>query len=552
MGKKMFTVEKKFINNSDEGLLKNILDEIEVFENFLFEKKWCTTNSTVNWSLRIEDGCKCPILESNGFITVGIEFLKKTYMIAYYFVLFFAKKLANKDVLNKNIETIIYNKDEFFLWSVDERNWKKMECGVISKHIDYVFLYAIHFFINHEIGHTRHYGDGPDVENRCDEEAIDVLIEIIKKDIQRMNTAGSDYSVIDWKSFVGTDEEIVMRNISGAIIAQVSIAYFTRVNSYGESKEEKTDKEKKYPLSYERMDNFVKCFNRILKKRIPSISPKACNLIDDCFAYMFMGIVFLYEKFNFENVLECNVKYQTVCRQIFEILKVFSESDLENIFSKRRFCNDECIGLAEKIGNDWCFKRRSDYNNLFILAEDWKKYYRNSAYDDPIIFVLESPHKSEFFKYGLKIFDKDEKTYTRPARGQTKRYFDENIESVLNNLNLPSSNVKYHPIIIVNACRFQCSLGEKITTKKQTREKNFKKLFEGDNDSLNKKSLKARVEALHPYALINSCTKGYDEDYNLREHVGNVLSNCCCSYFRKTFHPASWRNPAFRGQRTIP
>ena len=414
-----------------------------------------------------------------------------------------------------------------------------------------VFLNAIHFFINHEIGHTQHPGSGPNVEKYCDLEAAGEFQRKLTYELKRLNNSTNGQYKINWQNLIGTNNEIVWQSIAGAIVGQIVLAFWARVDLYGSRKEETLgdglESEQKYPLSYERILIFLNNFEAYLNRQ-SSINQ---NTIDDCFAYMLMGIVFLYKKFNFENLLEYQYSYFSVCKQILELIKLFHEKKLDALFSKPRFCPDEVIGVASNVGGVWHFERRLDYDDLFLPTTELNRYYSNSAYGDPIVFVLESPHKSEFFYTGVRVYNSQWPTFARPARGLTKRFFDENVETILNAINLPAS-LKKHPVVILNACRFQCSLGEKITRKKQLREEMFKNLFPGKIDSFNRKSLEKRINALNPFILINSCTKGFDSNYNMRHEVDLVLQRCRSSYFCKTFHPASWRNPSYRTQRTIP
>ena len=195
---------------------------------------------------------------------------------------------------------------------------------------------------------------------------------------------------------------------------------------------------------------------------------------------------------------------------------------------------------------NWKFSRRNDYNSVFVPAENYNQACSDNV-GQPIIFVLESPHKREFLKEPISIFNSSELCYARPAKGYTKTMFDKHVDIVFNALGVPPSPLS-HPVIIVNACRFQCSLGEKIVRKNSERDKMFEILFKSDIACLNKTSLQERLKKLNPYAIVSASTKGGNPNYIIRDEVDNAINACGLLYY-KAYHPAGWRDPNHRKPR---
>ena len=147
---------------------------------------------------------------------------------------------------------------------------------------------------------------------------------------------------------------------------------------------------------------------------------------------------------------------------------------------------------------------------------------------DPIVIILESPHKDEF--------DTITSMALGPAMGKTgdnlKAHFDFAIQnSSIYQFLLGAS----HDIVLVNAIQYQCSLGNSLGKKKPTnislRNTNFKLCF-------NTNDLQKRLNALKPFATINLCTKQF------QQNVANIAQ----SFNNYTYgnHPSSWYIPSNR------
>lgn len=186
--------------------------------------------------------------------------------------------------------------------------------------------------------------------------------------------------------------------------------------------------------------------------------------------------------------------------------------------SSTPLCPDEHIGYVRKIGeNMFDFRYRNDYENRFVCAEYWKCYSEENSRENgitfgelgnPIVWGIESPHKEEYFSNSIPCFNGGI-TKCRPMNGQINGtagfLFRENIIDVLKQLKIIEDD-KWHAVIIANACRFQCSLGEMI--KPEIRDNNFLSLFLGKNTEVNWKSFIYRIRMYNPYKLVLACTVG--------------------------------------------
>ena len=260
-------------------------------------------------------------------------------------------------------------------------------------------------------------------------------------------------------------------------------------------------------------------------------------------------MIFLYHKFNYQEILELNGSFRDVCLFCVRMLTCFEQDELE-IFSRyRRICFDEVVGIIENKSNSWKFKRRQDFCDFFVPANEFDKYY-GPEIGAPLIFVLECPHEKEFLNHSLKIFKSDLEVFSRPANGRTKKYFDAYVEEVLLNLSVPLDS-KPHPVIIMNAVRFQCSLGKPI---KNCRSLYFEKFFDGNMFEFSKKMLYYRIKQIQPWIVINATTrgnltpKGLAPKYEIRAHVDDFLTSKRVPFI-KAFHPNSWRNYRNRQKR---
>jgi len=545
--KKEGNIMEKFVVEDNSGacenqpLLEELINQIKLFENILLEKMECTPNSCFQWILRLEEDKSCPFLQEYGKIKVGVTFLKNVYVLVSFLTKYFTDHFANRNVAChvKIFNELCRNKNIFAdacknsaLWNELEKkdkNASKQERNVISNN-KIIFCYVMHYFINHEIGHTVHPGNGPTVEKRCDNEATIAMFKLLKKNIKKLHT--------------DADCPLKIAQIMiGGFVAQTFIAHYVKSSSFENFDDEPQINEIKYPKTFERIYNFIQQFNKMWKY---GLIKKLQNVVDDSFVYMLMAIIFLYKKINYEEILEYQYSYRDLCTELFKLLCIVPQDKMIKIFSKRRFCKDEYIGLMEYKHGNWLFSRRDDYDRIFVPAEEYNQACSGNV-GQPIIFVLESPHKREFLKHGISIFNSSEFCYARPAKGYTKTMFDRYVDTVFNTLGVPQSPL-CHPVIIVNACRFQCSLGEKIVRKNSERDKMFEMLFESDIACLNKTSLQERLKKLNPYAIVSASTKGGNPNYIIRDKVDNTINACGLLYY-KAYHPAGWRDPNHRKPR---
>jgi len=533
----------------NELLLKDLVNSIKMYENTLLNKMECTPNSCFQWILRLEDDESCPIFQgfvdngSRGKIKIGINFIKNVYALVCFLTDYYSNHLAGKSVSNHDVlfKEICRNKSSFadackngIFWNTLEKEYEvatEWERNA-KENNKVIFFYAIHYFINHEIGHTVHLGDGADVEERCDDEATKVMFKLLEKNIKVLHM----------------DNDCILKIgqiMYGGFVAQAIIAHYVKKSTQNTSFDDDPQIENSnYPKTYERIYNFIKRFNLMwCYGRINELQ----HIVDESFAYMLMTIIFLYRKFDLSEILEYQNSYRDMCTELLKMLCIVPHEKMVTIFSKRRFCRDEYIGLMRFKNEKWTFSRRDDYDEVFVPAEDYSLACKEPNMGEPIVFVLESPHKSEFFKRAVSTFNSNESSHSRPAKGYTKTMFDRHVDTVFNNLEIPQSSL-CHPVIILNACRFQCSLGKKIVRQNSDRDRMFKLLFESDIACLNKSSLKKRLQELHPYAVVSASTKGGNPDYIIREKVDDVINNCGVLFY-KAYHPAGWRNPDYRVKR---
>ena len=252
-------------------------------------------------------------------------------------------------------------------------------------------------------------------------------------------------------------------------------------------------------------------------------------------------------------------------------------SVLQNI-SLNKICPDEFIGFAYKENNCVKIYLRDDYDRLFVYAKDHCLYCRRNAVlygitfadiGEPIDLVPESPHIDEFFSKPLRVFNGGV-VYCRPVNGKDCGTAGNLLRLWLSEV-LMTNNVitddLWHPVIIANACQYQCSEG--MPTETGPRDVNFLKLFHGDDVRFNSTELIQRLRSYgSPCKIIVACTKGntsFVKDW-LRVHEKNIYANIhecslrgCVEYslmqngisFVSVGHPCSWYNPKCRKVRKI-
>ena len=246
--------------------------------------------------------------------------------------------------------------------------------------------------------------------------------------------------------------------------------------------------------------------------------------------------------------------------------------------SPNKICPDEFIGFVYLKNKIVKIRLRDDYGFLFVHARYSFLYclrmlalYGKTIADigKPIDLVPESPHIDEYFSDPLLMFNGGE-VCCRPTNG--KDYGTAGnllrlwLSEVLTNNNIITDGL-WHPIIIANACQYQCSEGLPTTT--GPRDVNFLELFYGDDVRFNFASLIQRLKSYGPPCkIIVACTKGKMTFVRkwLRAHNRNIYANIhecsfrgCVEYslmqngisFVSVGHPCSWYNPKCRRTRII-
>ena len=511
----------------NEVLFNYLLNNWIVTEQNFFSRNEITQTPFQTWDINIEwdfnRGCDDSISLSTfnqPTIRLGKDFIKRMFKHIFYMIDFYASNIANHQIINfGNIVTNI-KEAKFNYFKNDDIEWEKIENKLANQlnsqtmyNCGLVFLHAMHFVICHEMGHIIHHGSGANIEKQCDDEGYKVLIYLA-------NTQNANNSNILW-------------SIIGLLFAQTMIASKTKKNVF--DKEEKASLS--HPFTFDRILNTLKKITHTSNAQLFN----AYNL-DDYLAYLFISIIFLYYQSDYTEFLCNSYSFKDLCLKTLHFL----HNERELLDTTKRLCPDEVIGFIENSNNiQWNFHRRDDYKNTFVFANDFNIFYKNlKNVGQPIVFVLESPHKSEFFAKGINTFAHNRKTFARPSNGYTKRIFDKYVDEVLSNLAIPLNN-EIHPVIIINACKFQCSLGKKTSL---YRSRVFKKFFEGSVLKCNKEDFNNRLKEIAPWYVISACTKGDNPRYILRAAVDSAIQSNGFTY-EKAYHPSSWRKPNYRLKR---
>lgn len=524
-----------FVDEREKKFSK-FLKDLKKIELLLFRYNNIPKTSFTSWDLKIENDSTSPLYQGSNQIKIGVDFIKRILAMTNFFMCFYKDVIAKKDIASHKFlfECVQRGKIEFFSLNTISKCDREIE-KISSLNVKIVCAFSIHYFICHEIGHSIHpdgivAGDTADViekknkqmELKCDAEATDIMINLLNN------------------AYIQKRKRLFMQVCSGGLIAQILIAGLTKQNSNLTNYDEKNSKD--HPLTYDRIFHFL------IKRKVKG-NATLLEVFDNCHAYMFIALIFLYHKFNYQEILELIVSFKEVCLFCARMLKCFNQSELKNFSNSRRICFDEVVGVINNKRGKWKFKRRQDFRDVFVPADEYRSYY-GFEIGNPLIFILECPHKKEFFNSPLKVLDGNVEVFSRPANGTTKKYFDRYIEDVLVNLNVPLDN-KSHPIVIMNAVRFQCSLGLPVNI---YRNLYFEKFFDGDIFALSKKMLYYRIKKLHPYFVINATTrgdavsKGSAPKYEIRVHVDDFLNSKRVPFI-KAFHPKSWRQPRNRVKR---
>lgn len=269
----------------------------------------------------------------------------------------------------------------------------------------------------------------------------------------------------------------------------------------------------------------------------------------------------------------------------------------EQLLNSNRLCLDELVAYVRMNKGKAEFVFRFDYASLVVMAIDWMLYTRTYKAQNhldkgkigkPIIFIPESPHKAEFFDEPMKCFNRPD-VHCRPLNGTEegaaghlfRTHSPEMFAKIIENEVINDSGTgPWHPIIVANACRFQCSLGKPIVD--DVRDINFLTSMFGEDPELNDKNLIKRIKDYSPYHLVVcACTVGgqmavgakgrkrknlsaiknwlidnapdvYEQlgEISLRGVVEYFLQNAGIPFIRST-HPCLWFSSRFRIVRTV-
>lgn len=464
----------------------------------------------------------------NNKIRLGRDFIKRMYKFVFYLVEFYDEAVSKADITSyeqiickiRDSVTLFYKNDDVEWDRIQSKQLKINDELKSYTYVDFVFFYAMHFFINHEISHVLYPDESWENEEKCDSKAFEVFIKIMSKSCKKRTM-----DCLEWI-------------FAGGIFAQILIAGRTKQLVMNEDEKGSLS----HPFTFDRIWNYVERFNR-QKYRLVQRLNLSDKYVDNFFAYLLVAILFLYKDYK-PNIAEwLTTPFETICRNA--LVYLHNEREIKETKTGRFFCPDELVGYIENKSGKWQFTRRKDFLDEFVFSSDYRFYYKEDlSMGAPLVFILESPHKSEFLRKGKKVFLHNKKIFARPANGCTKRRFDEFINEVLDNLCIPLDESK-HPVIIINACCFRCSLGK---NPKLYRDRVFKRFFESPISKFNKGVLLKRIAYLRPWILVNACTKGNDDNYELRKRVDDVL-NAERVPFCKCCHPSSWRKECNRHPR---
>lgn len=325
----------EFIPNyldASDSFLMNIYAQIQLFEKNRFKKEDVVKTKFESWSILLEENggiAKCTPEEENTKIRLNLEFVKETFMFTEYVMRFYADKIVKDEKGNEReigdygviFKYVSEMKKNFFSYSKDNKNWKKLSPTKVHKDIFRVYVYVFHFMLCHEMSHTNNPGESVEIEKECDSDAAQVLFEMADKILNSTED--------------GKEKKFLMM-IAGGIIAQVIIAGITKQNLWN------TDEESPkltHPHTYNRILNFIGCFDSYFTWK--KITNSVCKEdLDNLFMYMLISMLFLYKFFDYGDFLKNNISIKNCCAQILTIISVFyGERNIEQILKKPRLCS---------------------------------------------------------------------------------------------------------------------------------------------------------------------------------------------------------------------
>lgn len=182
-------------------------------------------------------------------------------------------------------------------------------------------------------------------------------------------------------------------------------------------------------------------------------------------------------------------------------------------------CPDQLVGKLYPNGYISVNRQDIDYVNGTIT----------NTLQNPLVIILESPHKDEFNALGNAI---------GPAMGATGNRFNTWFFSIVQNSNIyPNINHLTMDVIFVNAVQYQCSLGKPIQANKPLRDNNWFTCF---NNGCNIDLIR-RLNAIAPIAIINLCTIG-NEYHSMQSTLDNYIigNGLQTIQYTKGYHPSTW------------
>lgn len=184
----------------------------------------------------------------------------------------------------------------------------------------------------------------------------------------------------------------------------------------------------------------------------------------------------------------------------------------ECAYTSYDLCKDNYIGNVSSKSSDLWALIGLRYNNK---ASIYKIPYENS--NNGIVVVMESPHREEF-----------KPQLIAPALGKTGEKIHKYLWKILNDNSLLDDTKS--PVYLVNAVRYQCSLGFDTSL---YRDINFKGMF-------TEKDLIKRIKLCEPKIIIVACT--FSTKAYVIECIKKEFDNTKFDVFQASEHPSCWGN----------